>query len=152
MYSIGKELKEFVESGVATVVGTGDRQGRPQVMFAWAARVLDESTVEVFLDTERAGKTLSNLRDNGRIAMTMAYPASYRSVQLKGRLKETGEADDRDRDWVEARREAFLTATSLIGDPPETIRSLWLDDVVSVKFTVEQAFDQTPGPEAGKPL
>lgn len=49
-------------------------------------------------------------------------------------------------------REAFVARTSLIGDSPDMVRSLWLDDVVRVAFEVEAAFDQTPGPEAGKPL
>jgi hypothetical protein len=41
---------------------------------------------------------------------------------------------------------------ALIGDPPEIIRSLWLDDIVRLTFDVDAAYDQTPGPEAGKPL
>ena len=51
-----------------------------------------------------------------------------------------------------SRREAFVVSTSLIGDPPEAIRGMWMDGIVRLAFRVERAFDQTPGPGAGKPL
>jgi pyridoxamine 5'-phosphate oxidase-like protein len=153
MYPIDQPLKEFIESGVATLVGTGDNGGRPQIAFGWGPRVLDaEGVVEVFLDSARADKTLANLRANGRIAMTLAHPVNYRSVQFKGVFKEAGDPDQEDVEYVRQRREDFVTSTSLIGDPPDIIRAMWLDDLVSVTFEVEHAFDQTPGPNAGQPL
>lgn len=153
MYRIDDSLKEFIESGVATLVGTGDASGRPQIAYGWGPRVrAGGEAVDVFLDAARADRTLANLRDNGRIAMTVAHPVFYRSVQLKGTFDDSGEPDEADKDWVARRREDFLVSTSIIGDPPETIRNLWLEDIVRVGFTVEQAFDQTPGPNAGKPL
>jgi hypothetical protein len=153
MYTIDRSLKEFIESGVAVIVATGSTGGRPEVRYGWAARVHDDgSTVDVFLDTPRAAATLQNLRDNGRIAMTVAHPVNYRSAQFKGTFREANEPTAEDLAWVERGREAFLVSTSLVGDPPGAIRNLWMDDVVRVTFVVEQAFDQTPGPEAGKPL
>jgi hypothetical protein len=32
------------------------------------------------------------------------------------------------------------------------IRAIWLEEVIRLSFTAEQAFDQTPGPNAGQPL
>jgi hypothetical protein len=82
----------------------------------------------------------------------MAHPVSVRSVQLKGSFRDSGLPDEPDKQYVQQRREDFVTSTSLIGDPPDVIRATWLEDVVRVTFTVEQAFDQTPGPNAGQPL
>ena len=153
MFRIDADLKEFVESGVAGLVGTGDGDARPCCAYGWAPRVgADGGTIDVFLDAERSEPTLSNLKANGRVAMTLADPVSYRSVQLKGTFRESGEPDEADREWVQRQREAFLTATTLIGDPPAVVRNAWLDDVVRVTFAPEVAFDQTPGPGAGKPL
>jgi hypothetical protein len=152
MFRIDDSLKEFIESGVATLVGTGDSTGRPQIAYGWGPRVKDESSVEVFIDSARADKTLDNLRSNGRIAVTFAHPVSYRSVQLKGEFQAADEPDDEDREYVKQRREGFVTSTSLIGDPPETIRNIWLEDTVRIVFRADFAFDQTPGPNAGKPL
>jgi pyridoxamine 5'-phosphate oxidase-like protein len=152
-FRIDGDLKEFVESGVAVLVSTGDEQRRPHLAYAWGPRVRsDGSTIDVFLDTARSGQTLANARANGKMAMTVADPVSYRSVQLKGAFGDTGEATAEDAAWVQRHREAFVVSTSLVGDPPEAIRGLWMDDVVRVSFSVERAFDQTPGPGAGKPL
>jgi hypothetical protein len=152
-YKIDQALKEWVESGVAVLVGTGDEAGKPCATYGWGPRVGEDGvTVDVFVDSLRAGQTLANLRANGRIAVTIAHPVSVRSVQFKGTVRDTGQPDERDNAWVAKQREDFVVSTALIGDPPATIRNLWLDDVTRISFTVEKAFDQTPGPEAGKPL
>jgi hypothetical protein len=147
------ELKEYIESGVACLVATGDANGRPLVRMGWGPTVRDDGeTIDVYLDAARAERTLTNLEENGRIAMTVAHPVNYRSAQFKGRLVGTGKPTDDERKRVEQHRSDFTVSTSLIGDPPDIIANLWLQDVVRISFVVEQAFDQTPGPEAGKPL
>jgi hypothetical protein len=153
MFRIDADIKELIEGGVGVIVGTGDANARPCCAYGWAPRVgPDGTTVDVFLDAERADQTLANLKANGRIAVTSADPVTYQSVQLKGRFRDAGEPDEDDRAWVQRQREAFLTVTTLIGDPPAVVRNLWLDDVVRVTFAPEAAFDQTPGPDAGKRL
>jgi hypothetical protein len=152
MYRIDDDLKEFIESGVATIVGTGDADGRPHMTMGWGPRVTADGSVDVFLDKERAAQTLADLEWNGRIAVTVVHPVTVRSVQLKGRYCESGEPDATDREWVERHREAFSVSTALVGDPPGVIKNLWLEETVRVVFEVDGAFDQTPGPEAGKPL
>ena len=153
MFRIDDDLRALIESGVAAVVGTGDAAGRPQVAYGWAPRSgATPSALEVFLDTARAGPTLANLRANGRIAVTIGDPVSVRSVQFKGRFQGVAEPTEADRAWVQQQREAFLVATSLVGDAPSMIRNLWMDEVVRVTLEVDAAFDQTPGPLAGRPL
>jgi hypothetical protein len=108
--------------------------------------------VDVFLDAERASQTLANLKANGRVAMTIVHPVSVRSVQFKGTFRSEGSPSAEDVEWVQRGREEFSVSVALVGDPPEVIRNLWLPDAVRISFVVEHAFDQTPGPEAGKPL
>ena len=152
-FRIDADLKELIESGVAVLVATGDGERRPHVTYGWGRRVREDGvTIDVFLDSARAGQTLSNARANGKIAMTVADPVSVRSAQFKGAFGDTGEASDDDEAWVQRHREAFVVSTSLIGDPPESIRRMWMDEVLRISFRVEQAFDQTPGPNAGRPL
>jgi hypothetical protein len=152
-FRVDADLKAFLESGVAVLVGTGDEERRPCVVYGWAPRVHEDGTkIDVFVDTVRSDQTVTNARANGRIALTVADPVSYRSVQVKGTLCEICKADARDRAWVQRHHEAFIVSTSLVGDPPGTIANLWTDDVTRLTFAAERAFDQTPGPDAGKPL
>jgi hypothetical protein len=153
MYRIDDALKEFLESGVAVIVGTGDAAGRPHVTFAWGPRVHESRTrMDVFLEAARSDRPLANLRANDRIAMTVAHPVIYRSVQLKGRFYESAPLDEADQAWVTRHRDDFLVTTSLIGDPPAAIQAMWLDEVIRITFDTEAAFDQTPGPKAGRAL
>jgi hypothetical protein len=152
-FLIDAALKAFIESGVAVLVSTGDAERRPHVTWGWGPRVRDDGrTIDVFVDTARAAQTLANARANGHIAMTVSGPVTYRSAQFKGTFADSGEATPADAEWVERHREAFVVETSLVGDPPDKIRSMWMDEVMRVSFVVERAFDQTPGPGAGKPL
>jgi len=152
-FHIDPEMKELIESGVAVLVATGDAERRPHVTYGWGPRVRDDgTTVDVFLDRERSAETLRNAKANAHIAMTVAHPVSYRSAQFKGCFIDAGDPTDEDEAWVRRHREAFVVSTSLVGDPPGVVSGFWMDDVVRVTFRVERAYNQTPGPDAGKPL
>jgi hypothetical protein len=153
VYRIEPDLKEFLESGVAICVGTADPAGKPNVIMGWGPRVEAEGACfSVFLDAARAAVALANIEATDRIAVTLADPVSYRSVQLKGRGARAFPAGDADQAWVQRHREAFAVTTALVGDPPAAIRNLWMKEVLRVEFQVDAAFDQTPGPEAGRQL
>lgn len=156
MFSIDDELKEFCESGVAVIIGWVDTTGHPRVSYAWGPRVHPDSRgVSVYVERDRCTSLVTLLRQREarpHIAVTFTEPVSARSIQMKGPLLDTGEPTDAERAWVSRQRDAMTVSTSLIGDPPHIIRNLWMDDVVRVDFEVERAFDQTPGPNAGRPL
>ena len=153
MFHIDDELKEFCESGVAVVVGTVDVSGRPRVCLGWGPRVHAGGTrLSVYLDRERAGDILAGLKVNPHIAMTIAHPVSFRSLQFKGHVVTMADPNDAEREWVSHHRNSFLTSTALVGESPEAMRNRWMEETVRVDFNVEQAFDQTPGPKAGLPL
>jgi hypothetical protein len=153
MFQIDEQLREFVESGVAVIVGTGDAARRPHVIYGWGPRVHPGgTTIDFFIDRIRSDQALSDVGENPRVALTVTDPVSARSVQFKGAFRESGAPDETDEVWVARHREAFLVTTALIGDPPDIISALWTDEVVRMTFDVERAFDQTPGPVAGSPL
>lgn len=154
MFVIDDELKEFVESGVAVLVGAVDAEGKPRLAYAWGPRVHPGGTrVSVYIDAPRASPVLADRELNPQFAATFTDPVSVRSIQLKGRILEVTEPNEAERAWVNRHRDAMTASTSLIGDSPQAIRNLWMDDdTVRVDFTVERAFDQTPGPNAGQPL
>lgn len=153
MFHIDDELKELLEGGVAVVVGTADAAMRPHVTPGWGPRVMgDRCSIHLFLESARAEQAIADLQATGRIAMTVADPVSYRSVQIKGCFIGTTPVTPDEETWVQRHRDAFASTTALVGESPEAIRNAWMQDVVRVEFEAERAFDQTPGPMAGRPL
>jgi hypothetical protein len=153
VFHIDEPLAQFVQSGLAAIVGTASDDGRPHIAYGWAPRISENgSGLDIFLDAARATQTLNDLESNGRIALTVADPVSYRSIQFKGRSNGWSAPSGGDAVWVAAYREAFLVNTSLVGDPVAIIRNMWLDEFVRVGTIIERAFDQTPGPAAGQAL
>lgn len=115
----------------------------------------DLRSVTVLLAATPGAALLDDVRRTGRIAVVFSLPASHQTVQLKGsdaRIVPV-EADDPER----AARyvDAFAAEVSALGYPGETLRALLaceFDDLVAIRFTIDAAFSQTPGPRAGEPL
>lgn len=150
-FRIDDELKEFIESGVAVLLGAVDAEGHPRVAYGWGPRVhAGGDRLSVYIERARSPQLLSaGLR---QIAVTFTDPVSVRSVQVKGQMLEVGEPNEAEETWIARQRDAMTVSCALIGDPPHMIRNLWMDDTIRIDLTVERAFDQTPGPNAGQPL
>ena len=155
---IDDELKAFLESGPSVIVGTRDLGLAPEITRAWGPRVSeDRRSVSVCVPLATSAKTLDNLADNGRIALACALPTTVKSVQLKGTCIEISEPDAADLAAVEEHREVFAARNERIGVPRHMVETLWRRELetspvlVKIRFVPEQAFDQTPGPDAGSP-
>ena len=155
---IDDELKDFLESGPSVIVGTRDAGLAPEITRGWGPRVSeDRRSVSVCVPLATSAKTLDNLASNGRIALTCALPTDVKSVQLKGTCIETSEPDAVDLAAVEEHREVFAARNEHIGVPRHMVETLWRRELepspvlVKIRFVPEQAFDQTPGPDAGSP-
>ncbi len=157
--SISDELRAFLESGVSVVVGTRDSELVPEITRAWGPRVgRDRRSVSLCIALATSGKALKNLRDNGDLAATFSLPTNYKTIQLKGRCVGTASPNRQDLDAVERHRNSFLASTERIGVPRRFTEGLWQRELVEstvmvkIRFMAEQAFDQSPGPDAGSPL
>ena len=154
---IDDELLELLHDGVAAVVGTRDAQLAPEIARAGGVRVLPaRATVELCLGLPSGQRTLANLADNGCLALTCVRPTDYRQVQLKGRALETVAPSADDRAWVERHHEGFRREVAQVGIAANLCDAFWDHDdpqaLVKLRLLVEEAFEQTPGPEAGRPL
>lgn len=156
MADIGDDLKELLECGVAIVIGTQDGSCVPEIARGWGLQVLpDRRTVEVCVGMPSSGRTLENLERNGRIAVTCVRPTNYRQVQLKGREARALEPTAEDVERVSRHRAAFALEVDHVGIAAALAPKFWEHDtgpLVKVRFAVEEAYDQTPGPQAGRPL
>ena len=153
------ELTTFLERGVSMMVGTRDAELAPELIRAWGLRISrDRKRVSLCVARAGSARTLENLKDNGRIAVTCALPLNSNAVQLWGRCIGTAQANRQDLSAVEAHREEFARTNESIGVPRPFIEALWQRELagsramVRIRFVAEQIFNQTPGPDAGSPL
>lgn len=140
------------------MVGTRDAELVPELVRAWGPRVSrDRRSVSVCVAMAVGGRTLGNLGDNGRIAVTFASPGNSEAIQMWGRCIETGPSRRQDLNTVRQHRDAFIQLNKGLGVPAAFIEALWQrehgesPDMVTIRFVPEQVFNQTPGPGAGSP-
>lgn len=150
--AIPPEVVEFLEEGHSAVVGTRDARHLPDVQRAVGVRVDRASgDLTVFLPAATAEGTLANLRDNGRIALTLAS-TDHRSVQVKGRVLEIRDGEEAERQTLERYRAELAREWAVVGVPPRITLRLAHWPCLAVRFEPDALFVQTPGPGAGEAL
>lgn len=112
----------------------------------------DRETVTLFISEGRAARPLSDLQDNGRVALTIAL-ATHEAYQLKGAFLSSRPTGDEDVARQESYRAKLYAAALAAGYPDEIARPFTLGFAfrpgIAITFRAEEAFLQTPGPDAG---
>jgi hypothetical protein len=146
----------FVQGGVSIVAAAGDSRNHPTIVRAVGCRIsTDRRKVTVLVSPRQAEKLLVNIRSTGRIAVIFAQPSTHVSIQVKGSDARLTPLRAGDAALVERYAKAFCADLCPLGYEEALIRALvWCDpaDLVAVTFTAENAWLQTPGPNAGEAL
>ena len=156
---IPPELKAHIERGASVMVGTRDAELVPELVRAWGPRVSrDRKHVSVCVAMAAGAKTIENLRDITRVAVTFGLPSNSSAMQVWGRCIGTGPPHGDDLTAVQQHRDTFAQVSKGIGVPLPFIEALWQRELPGspamfrIRFVAEQIFNQTPRPDAGSPL
>lgn len=150
---LSAEHVTFIESGVSVLVGTRDANMRPFGMRAVGVKVhADKKTLTVFIPKPTGQRTLEDLRDNGRIALTFTRPLDHRSMQLKGQAMAFRDATDDEHPFLESYVEGWARHLEVVGLPRAVASRLTYWPATAVDVAIEANFNQTPGPAAGKSM
>jgi hypothetical protein len=151
---IPEQVAALVASPSWAHAGTRDAKLVPAVHNIVVAFLPDGERATVLVPEFCQGKLESNLADNGWFALTVGTPA-HESYQLKGHVEEIRDAtaDEAKRirgylDWVKGAMAHYGVPEAAIS----MIDRIKIENVRAVTFRVEEAYDQTPGPGAGKRL
>ncbi len=146
----------FLQRGVSISVGACDVSGQPCLARATGCKVSDDMRrVTVFISATQATQVLAGIRANGAIAVVFSEPSTHRTLQLKGRDAAVSGLNGADMLIVERYASAFARELAPLGFEESVIRTLLAcppADLVALSFTPSEAYLQTPGPQAGKPL
>jgi hypothetical protein len=143
---------ELLESTTSLIVGAVGPGNVPRALRAWGATLHDDGTALRMLLTAGDG-SLADLAPGRRVAVTATDFRTLRSVQVKGHSAGIEEAGPHDRIRFDRYAGEVVPLLAEIDDMPEEVVARFLPaDIVVCKVTIEAAFDQTPGPDAGMQL
>jgi hypothetical protein len=153
--ALSDDVVAFIESGVSIVVGVVDAAGRAQTGRALAARVLPDFTIRLIFVDEGNDAIAASAQTGGPIAATFSAPMSHRTLQIKGFASRLDPIDHLDEAMSERQCDAFAGVLAAVGHPPAFVQA-FLDyrqsNLWALSFPAHEAFEQTPGPGAGRSL
>lgn len=150
------EFVQMMARGVSAIVGSRDLAHRPSIMRAVGSQVDDGARlITVYLARSQSRQLLQDIAATGQVTVVFSEPASHRTVQIKARQAHIRAATEADAPVLARYLQSMEHEIQRVGYAPSMTRAMLahrLDDLVAVSFAPEQAFDQTPGPQAGAPL
>jgi len=144
------DIAEFLQRGLCVLVATRDASLMPHCVTGSAVILAGPGRGVVLLPSFESAPALANLRANGAIAVLVEEPTTHRGIQMKGRslaLRDATAPELKQAAEFVARTKAEL---STIGFAPTVLERMNFMPCTAVEFTVEQVFEQTPGPGAGR--
>jgi hypothetical protein len=145
---------EFIHGGVAVGVATRDDDLRPEFARGWGPVVsADGRSLRLCVSAPEGSRMRANLEGNGAVAVGFCPPTIARAVQVKGVATAVGEPEADDFERAERHLGMFAAETAQIGVPAQFPQRLFVRlGLVAVQFSIDEVFDQSPGPTAGRRL
>lgn len=144
----------FIEREVAMDLAASSAALRPSTARGYGARVSsDRRRVSVFIKRTDARQLLQDVLTQDRVAVTICLPETESAMQLKGwqiTLSATTPAE-----FAESRLhcQRFTNGIAALGFDrvfTDAYSQCDIGDMVTLGFTPEVVFEQTPGPRAGQ--
>jgi hypothetical protein len=140
---------------VSIIVGSRDAVQRPHLMRAVGCMLSDDRRqVTVLINQRAADRVLADLRANGLIAVVFSEPTTHRTLQLKGSDAQVLPCGSEGEAVAERHLRRFVDELADIGVRADVAQTLLARDggLAAIRFTVREAYEQTPGPQAGSAL
>jgi hypothetical protein len=127
---------------------------RPAFTRAWGPQLsADRRSLTLCVSAADGSATRANLEANGAVAIGFSPPTIAKAVQLKGVAAVLGEPGAGDLEQVEQHVLAFRANAERVGVPPPVAERIFDGStLVLVNVSIDEGFDQTPGPMAGRRL
>ena len=147
---------DFILGPVSISVASADVNLAPSLARAYGCRYTDDRCeVTLFLPVPRSESLLCDLRAGAAVAAVFSRPSTHQTLQLKGAQANTMPLARGDRESMIAYGKAFVAEIGALGYADlftGKLVSAVTEDAVAISFRPVAAFEQTPGPAAGKSL
>lgn len=147
----------FNTPGSAGIFATRNESLQPNIGRVWGARTNDDGTeLTIFTPKLMISEHFGNFLHNGRIAVTvgLAQPGSHLGYQLKGKYLKHEDCKTEDHSFLDNNFNVFreFLTGSYGPEMARLIDQIPYKPAVAITLRVEEIFDQTPGPGAGKKI
>lgn len=153
---LSPDIADFIQQGVAAAVSCCDQNLRPSMARVVGTRVTEDLSLITVLVLRNVNATLLRDAQPGRnLAAVFCLPENERAIQIKGRVVAVEAPRPEDWPMVCAHRIAFADQIEPKGYAREFsdyYHAAASDDLLAVSFVPEALFEQTPGPQAGRPM
>lgn len=147
------EILEFIRSGAPVIVGVVGPDGPAKAGRAHATRVAEGGALRWMYPTDGNMAISAVVRSGGLLAGTFGALLSHRTIQLKAASSREEQLEPQDRISVECQMDAFAAVLRGFGFPPCFLRA-FCDNrsthIIGLSFVPQAAYEQTPGPGAGR--
>jgi len=153
---ISDRVVEAIHGPAVMFAGTRNERLYPAQTFVIGAIAhSDHETITFFIPESRSERILSDLNNNGRVALAVSL-ITHEAYQLKGVYLSSRPTDAKDQAVQEVYRSKLLSAFLRASYPEQIAKPLVLGFAyqpgIAITFRAEEIFLQTPGPEAGKKM
>jgi hypothetical protein len=147
---IDDDLRAFLHGPVSAILATADELHVPDATRIAGVAALDGRRLRVLISTEATAARANAAAPGSAVAVLVTDITTYRSVQWKGVVESWHERTPGDLALVHRHVGAFAGASAVVGMDPVRAPLMFPREVVAVVLRVDEAFDQTPGPGAGR--
>jgi len=134
MAKMNQRMKEIFEKQETIVLASATKDGVPNVVPIGAKKILDDETI--LISDQFFNKTLKNMKDNPRVALTIWDKDKHEGYQIKGTvtIETSGQRFEETAQWID-------------GIGKKLNQPLKSKGTVIVKIT--EIYNVSPGPDAG---
>lgn len=154
--TLDDDVIRFVESGVSITAGSRDARCVPSMARVLGCRVAgDGCTVQFWLVASQSAQLRLDCKASDRLVAVFSQPSTHRTLQIKGdNVSEVAVQPD-DHALIEKHISGFGAEVAPMGFGRTFTQAFFhheTKDVIALRFTARELFDQTPGPDAGRKL
>jgi hypothetical protein len=153
---LADDVIRFVESGVSITAGSRDARCVPSMARVLGCRVAaDGCTLQFWMVASQSAQLRLDFKTSDRLVAVFSQPTTHRTLQIKGDNVAETAVTLADHDIIKEHICGFNAEVAPLGFGRVFTQAFFqhaADDVIAVRFTARELFDQTPGPDAGRKL
>lgn len=150
------EFLAMLVKGVSLMLSSCDHALNPSVMRAVGSLVEDEGRrITAYVGRAQARQLLADIASSGRLAAVFSQPSTHLTLQLKSRRVRLRDLRPEAEPALQRYRQSMEQELATLGFAAVFAQALIAPDpagLVAVEFQPDEAYDQTPGAGAGRPL